>query len=170
MDRRQFSIQQHAVKVLDCDTISQVKEKILDSIHKNAPFSCRPSKDDLDLEWITGAQASLILQDEDRTSKQEGEFRRLNTLAHYKVPDGAYMALQMKQIANTQQHNSSNQGMRYGDSYESYNTSSPSLSRSMSPTAISINVDRGKNYHLVSHSGVMINYIINSSSGQRSRQ
>ena len=39
----------HPVKVLDCDTISQVKEKILDAIYKNAPFSSRPPKDDLDL-------------------------------------------------------------------------------------------------------------------------
>jgi hypothetical protein len=39
----------HPVKVLDVDTISQVKEKILDAIYKNAPFSSRPPKDDLDL-------------------------------------------------------------------------------------------------------------------------
>ena len=39
----------HPVKVLDCDTISQVKEKILDAIYKNAPFSSRPVKDDVDL-------------------------------------------------------------------------------------------------------------------------
>lgn len=39
----------HPVKVLDCDTVSQVKEKILDAIYKNAPFSSRPVKDDVDL-------------------------------------------------------------------------------------------------------------------------
>lgn len=39
----------HPVKVLDCDTVSQVKEKILDAIYKNAPFSSRPIKDDVDL-------------------------------------------------------------------------------------------------------------------------
>lgn len=37
------------VKVLDCDTISQVKEKALDAIYRNTPFSQRPAKDDLDL-------------------------------------------------------------------------------------------------------------------------
>lgn len=39
----------HPVKVLDCDAISQVKEKILDAIYKNAPFSSRPPKEELDL-------------------------------------------------------------------------------------------------------------------------
>ena len=45
----QYGNQEHIVKVLDCDTISQVKEKMLDAIYKNAPFSSRPDKDDLDL-------------------------------------------------------------------------------------------------------------------------
>ena len=44
-----YSNQEHAVKVLDCDTITQVKEKILDAIYRNAPFSSRPDKEDLDL-------------------------------------------------------------------------------------------------------------------------
>ena len=37
------------VKVLDCDCISQVKEKILDALYKNAPFSNRPNIDSLEL-------------------------------------------------------------------------------------------------------------------------
>lgn len=37
------------VKVLNCDTVTQVKEKILDAIYRSAPFSNRPDKDDLDL-------------------------------------------------------------------------------------------------------------------------
>ena len=41
--------QEHQVKVLDCDSITQVKEKILDAIYKNTPFSHRPAKEDLDL-------------------------------------------------------------------------------------------------------------------------
>jgi len=48
-DMDQFGQSPHPVKVLDCDTISQVKEKILDAIYKNAPFSSRPVKDDVDL-------------------------------------------------------------------------------------------------------------------------
>jgi len=38
-----------SVKVLDCDTIGQVKEKCLETIYKNIPSSQRPRKDDLDL-------------------------------------------------------------------------------------------------------------------------
>lgn len=37
------------VKVLDCDTVSQVKEKSLDTIYRATPYSQRPRKDDLDL-------------------------------------------------------------------------------------------------------------------------
>lgn len=36
-------------KVLDCDTISQVKEKILEAVYKNTSFSQRPHSDTLDL-------------------------------------------------------------------------------------------------------------------------
>jgi len=38
-----------SVKVLDCDTIGQVKEKCLETIYKNIPSSQRPRKEDLDL-------------------------------------------------------------------------------------------------------------------------
>jgi len=41
------------VKVLDCDTISQVKEKALDTIYRATPYSQRPRKDDLDLGKFT---------------------------------------------------------------------------------------------------------------------
>lgn len=39
-------------KVLDCDTISQVKSKILDALFKNTPFSLRPSIHEVDLGII----------------------------------------------------------------------------------------------------------------------
>lgn len=37
------------MKVLNCDTITQVKEKILDAIYKNMPYSQRPRAVDMDL-------------------------------------------------------------------------------------------------------------------------
>ena len=37
------------VKLLDCDTISQVKEKLLDSLFKAAPVSKRPRLTAVDL-------------------------------------------------------------------------------------------------------------------------
>ena len=53
------------VRVLDCDSISQVKEKSLDTIYRAFPYSQRPKKEDLDLEWRTGTSGRLILYDED---------------------------------------------------------------------------------------------------------
>lgn len=45
------------VKVLNCDTISQVKEKILDAIYKNVPHSHRLKASDMDL----GTDTSLLI-------------------------------------------------------------------------------------------------------------
>ncbi|CAB1315498.1 unnamed protein product [Coregonus sp. 'balchen'] len=80
-------------KVLDIDTITQVKEKLLDQVYKGTSFSHRPHTDSLDLEWRSGVAGHLILSDEDLTSIVQGNWKRLNTLQHYKVPDGATVAL-----------------------------------------------------------------------------
>lgn len=105
-----------AAKVLDCDTITQVKEKILDQVYKGTSFSHRPHTDSVDLgennhtcllllsyipsiqlflfihcffsnfsEWRSGVAGHLILSDEDLTSVVQGNWKRLNTLQHYKV-------------------------------------------------------------------------------------
>ncbi|XP_017266871.1 plexin-B1 isoform X1 [Kryptolebias marmoratus] len=80
-------------KVLDCDTITQVKEKVLEQTWKGTSFSQRPHVDSLHLEWRAGVAGHLILSDEDLTSVVQGSWKRLNTLQHYKVPDGATVAL-----------------------------------------------------------------------------
>ncbi|XP_060914554.1 plexin-B1 isoform X2 [Labrus mixtus] len=80
-------------KVLDCDTITQVKEKLLEQAWKGTSFSQRPHIDSLHLEWRAGVAGHLILSDEDLTSVVQGSWKRLNTLQHYKVPDGATVAL-----------------------------------------------------------------------------
>ncbi|XP_075039567.1 plexin-B1 isoform X2 [Mixophyes fleayi] len=81
------------VKLLDCDTITQVKEKILDQVYKGTPCCLRPSPESLDLEWRSGLAGHLILSDEDLTSVVQGSWKRINTLQHYKVPDAATVAL-----------------------------------------------------------------------------
>ncbi|KAM9185721.1 plexin-B1 isoform 2-T2 [Dugong dugon] len=81
------------VKVLDCDTISQAKEKMLEQLYKGIPLAQRPDPHTLDVEWRSGVAGHLILSDEDVTSEVQGLWRRLNTLQHYKVPDGATVAL-----------------------------------------------------------------------------
>ncbi|XP_066473984.1 plexin-B3 isoform X2 [Tiliqua scincoides] len=80
-------------RVLDTDTITQVKEKILDQVYKGVPFSQRPSVHSLDLEWRSGVAGHLTLSDEDLTSVTQNQWKRLNTLQHYKVPDGATVGL-----------------------------------------------------------------------------
>uniref|UniRef100_A0A665TAT4 Plexin-B1 n=1 Tax=Echeneis naucrates TaxID=173247 RepID=A0A665TAT4_ECHNA len=80
-------------KVLDCDTITQVKEKLLEQTSKGTSFSQRPHIESLLLEWRAGVAGHLILSDEDLTSVVQGSWKRLNTLQHYKVPDGAMVAL-----------------------------------------------------------------------------
>ncbi|XP_055786870.1 plexin-B1-like isoform X2 [Salvelinus fontinalis] len=80
-------------KVLDCDTITQVKEKVLEQAWKGMSFSQRPHTDSLHLEWRAGMAGHLILSDEDLTSVVQGSWKRLNTLQHYKVPDGATVAM-----------------------------------------------------------------------------
>lgn len=84
-------------KVLDQDTITQVKSKILDSLFKNTPFSMRPSVHDVDLEWRHGRGGHLTLQDEDLTTKTLNGWKRLNTLAHYGVKESAVMSLVARQ-------------------------------------------------------------------------
>ncbi|XP_018104643.1 plexin-A2 isoform X2 [Xenopus laevis] len=88
------------VKVLNCDTITQVKEKILDAVYKNVPYSQRPRAVDMDLEWRQGRIARVVLQDEDITTKIEGDWKRLNSLMHYQVSDRSIVALVPKQTSS----------------------------------------------------------------------
>ncbi|XP_056647195.1 plexin-A4 [Diorhabda sublineata] len=142
------------VKVLDCDTISQVKEKSLDTIYRATPYSLRPRKDDLDLEWRTGTSGRLILYDEDSTTKIEGDWKRRNTLQHYRVPDGGCLNLVSKQssIYNLSIFSEKNDKSH---KYETLNLSkfssvSPPLSRATSP--LNHDHDQGlKVWHLVKH-------------------
>ncbi|CAH1783359.1 unnamed protein product [Owenia fusiformis] len=151
----QYSDQEYPVKVLDCDTITQVKEKILDAIYRNAPFSSRPHHEDLDLEWRNGVRGRMILQDEDLTTKVEsGDYKKINTLAHYKVPDGAIMALIPRQPSGYNMSllsDKSGASNRY-DSVLYYSMSgSPAMSRSVSPNTVSVDIEGpgSKYYHLV---------------------
>ena len=124
--------------MLNCDTITQVKEKILDAFFKGFPYSKRPQADDLDLVYVssvcggTAAAASskqlassasshasadwtlkmphgrLVLQDEDKTCKRDADdFKRLNTLAHYRIGAGAMLLLAPRQAYRQLAHSAS---------------------------------------------------------------
>lgn len=145
------------VKVLDCDTISQVKEKSLDVIYRSTPFAQRPSKDDLDLEWRTGTQGRVILYDEDSTTKIENGWKRYNMLSHYRVPDSAYLTLIPKQSSMYNLSFITDRTLDKSHKYETLNlnfsrhiSGSPTMSRATSP--LNHDHENGFRYwHLVRH-------------------
>ena len=162
---QEHHILESPVKVLDCDTISQVKEKALDTIYKHVPYSQRPQSIDLDLEWKTGQSGRLILSDEDTTSRTEGEYKRYNTLSHYKVNDGAALTLIPKQSSMYNISILSEKMLeKGGHKYETLtfggynkNHSPVSYSRPISPSSEvksshgRLNDTGYKHYHLVKH-------------------
>ena len=72
------------IKLLDTDTISQAKEKILDALYKNTPVSRRPQLGEVDLELRRG-NACIKLYDNDESNERNEEWIKLNTLGHYKI-------------------------------------------------------------------------------------
>ncbi|XP_048252946.1 plexin-A2-like isoform X3 [Haliotis rufescens] len=152
MDSYAEQKQTHTVKVLDCDTISQIKEKILDAMYKNAPFSSRPAKEDLDLEWLCHEKSrQLILHDEDTSSKTESDCKRLNTLNHYQVPDGAYVAIVPKQDSVYNSSIISDKSNKFDQM--PFNRSPPMSRTVISPQSVTVDFDNNgvKFYHLVRH-------------------
>ncbi|OQV23962.1 Plexin-A1 [Hypsibius exemplaris] len=130
----EHNTQEYPVKVLDCDSITQIKEKALDVIYRNTAFSRRPRPDNLDLEWRTGQAGRTPLQDEDQTSVTESggggvTWRRLNTLQHYHVNDGAAFVLLPK---HTNFYNLTIMSDKSDKSLQSHK-SSPGISRGASP-------------------------------------
>lgn len=72
------------IKLLDCDTITQAKEKIMDVAFKSVKSSQRHRLAETDVEYRFESTV-LILRDEDKSSVVEGPWRRINTLRHYRV-------------------------------------------------------------------------------------
>uniref|UniRef100_A0A3B4B358 Sema domain-containing protein n=1 Tax=Periophthalmus magnuspinnatus TaxID=409849 RepID=A0A3B4B358_9GOBI len=85
-----------SVRVMNTDTICQVKEKIIEAFYKNLPFSQWPRAEDVDLEWFDSGSNSRLLQDLDNSSVMEDGRKKLNTVFHYQVPEGASLAMSMK--------------------------------------------------------------------------
>ncbi|KAM3618334.1 uncharacterized protein V6R79_019210 [Siganus canaliculatus] len=84
------------VRVMHTDTICQVKEKILEAFYKNLPFSQWPRAEDVDLEWFDSGSNSKLLQDLDNSSVMEDGRKKLNTVFHYQIPEGASLAMSLK--------------------------------------------------------------------------
>ncbi|KAI4798944.1 hypothetical protein KUCAC02_020376, partial [Chaenocephalus aceratus] len=147
------------VKVLNCDTITQVKEKILDAVYKNMPYSQRPRAVDMDLaNRYRNRDKSLFvthdmkfLKDEDITTKIENDWKRLNALMHYQVSDRCVVALVPKQTSSYNIPSSASISRssisRYDSSFRY--TGSPDSLRSRAPM-ITPDLESGvKVWHLV---------------------
>uniref|UniRef100_A0A8C0QY07 Plexin-A3 n=1 Tax=Canis lupus dingo TaxID=286419 RepID=A0A8C0QY07_CANLU len=138
------------VKVLNCDSITQAKDKLLDAVYKGLPYSQRPKAEDMDLEWRQGRMARIILQDEDVTTKIECDWKRVNSLAHYQVTDGSLVALVPKQVSAYNMANSFT-FTRSLSRYESLlrTASSPDSLRSRAPMITPDQETGTKLWHLV---------------------
>uniref|UniRef100_A0A8C9T2M4 Plexin B2 n=1 Tax=Scleropages formosus TaxID=113540 RepID=A0A8C9T2M4_SCLFO len=80
------------VKVLNCDTVSQVKEKIIEQVYKNLPYSQRPKVESVTLEWRPGSTGQ-ILSDLDLTSLRNGRIASNGTVLVFQVRDNATLVL-----------------------------------------------------------------------------
>ncbi|KAK6488092.1 plexin-C1-like isoform X1 [Huso huso] len=88
------------VNVLDCDTIGQAKEKILQSFKTKFGHCYQFQINDIDIEFENnGIQQKL--QEVDNSSKVlENGVTMLNTIGHYKIPDGALIRVTKKKQEN----------------------------------------------------------------------
>ncbi|RXN17776.1 plexin-C1-like isoform X1 [Labeo rohita] len=75
------------VNALTCDTIQQVKEKILQTFQRKFGFPFQPIRN-IEIEYEKEGQF-VMLQEVDETSEIRGHVTMLNTLKHYQVGDGA---------------------------------------------------------------------------------
>ncbi|XP_037317283.2 plexin-C1 [Pungitius pungitius] len=76
------------VNALSCDSVEQVKEKILSAFKAKFGFPYNGHLRDVRLEYEKNG-SFFALEEVDSSSEVIGEVTMLNTLKHYKVPDGA---------------------------------------------------------------------------------
>uniref|UniRef100_A0AC35U8H4 Sema domain-containing protein n=1 Tax=Rhabditophanes sp. KR3021 TaxID=114890 RepID=A0AC35U8H4_9BILA len=138
------------IRAMSCDTISQVKEKCLDAKYRTMPFSERPSIDEVDIEWVSPTQ-SFILRDTDNTTKIEnGNWKKINTLSHYKIPNNGRLLLIPRQIASS--YNLSLLSDRSEKSSLTMINNSPTLGRAFGTNSSSNSKEPNQSssvYHLV---------------------
>ncbi|XP_063783686.1 plexin-C1 [Pseudophryne corroboree] len=77
------------VTVLDCDTIEQVKEKILQTFQTVKGYTYGLPLCDMGLELHHGQTHKELSDTDDSTIIVENGLKRLNTIKHYKIENGA---------------------------------------------------------------------------------
>uniref|UniRef100_A0A0K0DAG3 Sema domain-containing protein n=1 Tax=Angiostrongylus cantonensis TaxID=6313 RepID=A0A0K0DAG3_ANGCA len=81
-----------AVRAIACDTISQLKQKILDHIFKRTPHSQRPALFRFDLELLCPSRGRLLLSDWSGSPSIKAP-TKLNTLAHYGISNQSHIVM-----------------------------------------------------------------------------
>ncbi|XP_077356058.1 plexin-C1 [Festucalex cinctus] len=76
------------VIALSCDTVEQVKEKILNTFKAKFGFPYNGPQTSVNIEFERDG-VFVALEEVDASSEVIGEVTMLNTLQHYKIPDGA---------------------------------------------------------------------------------
>ncbi|XP_034529926.1 plexin-C1 isoform X2 [Notolabrus celidotus] len=85
------------VGALSCDSIEQVKEKILSTFKAKFGFPYNTALRDVCIEFEKDGSFAP-LEEVDSSSEVIGEVMMLNTLKHYKVPDGATIKVLSRKI------------------------------------------------------------------------
>uniref|UniRef100_A0AAF5DK30 Sema domain-containing protein n=2 Tax=Strongyloides stercoralis TaxID=6248 RepID=A0AAF5DK30_STRER len=142
----QFPIQ---LRVLQCDTITQVKGKLLDLLYKNQGFNNRLTVEQFDLVWQNNKKEHIILCDDEKPmDKCE---KQLNTVGSYNIPSNSTITMEYANItmplttnAFTFRSGSSDTTCSAWSSTHLLNNSSNSSS---SPPPLTLNNDK-KYYHL----------------------
>ncbi|KHJ88114.1 IPT/TIG domain protein [Oesophagostomum dentatum] len=82
----------YTVRAIACDTISQLKQKILDHVFKRTPHSQRPAITSFDLELICPSRGRVLLSDYSGSNSLKGP-TKLNTLSHYSITNNSCIAI-----------------------------------------------------------------------------
>ncbi|XP_064898829.1 plexin-C1 isoform X2 [Columba livia] len=88
------------VNVLDCDTIGQAKEKSLQAFLNKNGFLYGLQLDEVGLELVSEEQQRELLDIDGSSEVMEDGIRKLNTIGHYEISNGATIKV-FKKKANT---------------------------------------------------------------------
>ncbi|KFQ27302.1 Plexin-C1, partial [Merops nubicus] len=88
------------VNVLDCDTIGQAKEKSLQAYLDENGFLYGLQLDEIGLELVSEEQQRELLDIDASSEVMEDGIRKLNTIGHYEISNGATIKV-FKKKANT---------------------------------------------------------------------
>ncbi|XP_041460479.1 plexin-A4-like isoform X2 [Lytechinus variegatus] len=91
------------VKVLDVDTITQAKQKILDAMYCKRQTAQQLRSNEVDLVLLNGRMGQLVLRDRDSITDTRGHWIKINTIKAYKISNGSSVAIVKKQDGTNQE-------------------------------------------------------------------